>query len=184
MGEPKHLMRLPDGRTLLHAVADALRPHVGRIVLVIGRDAPGAPCDFPVIADLRRGEGPLAGLEALLSSGLDEQYLVCPCDIPLIDGPIIRSLTRASSAPATVLHIEGEQRPRPLPARFSHRALDHVRALLDAGERSIRALIDSLDVDAVETSAAEGRGLLNVNDASDFRKVCAVINDQPAKPRT
>ncbi len=106
MGRPKHGLRLPDGRQMIEAVADALAGVCRTVVVVGGATAETLP-GVEHIADLREGQGPLGGLEALPASGRDAEYLVCPCDLPLVSAGMLRRLTCGGGSRATVFRIEG-----------------------------------------------------------------------------
>lgn len=170
MGRPKHALRLPDGRQMIEAVADALADVCSTVVVVGGAVAEALP-DVEHIADLREGQGPLGGLEALLASRRDTEYLVCPCDLPLVSAGVLLRLTAAADAMATVFRIEGEAAFEPLPARISGDALDLVRTGLDQGNRAVHRLMEALEPEVVLLSKAEARCLTNVNDPSDYERV-------------
>ena len=99
MGRRKDSLALPDGRTMLAVVHSVLREVCQRVV-VVG----DAETDLPRIEDLRPGQGPLGGIEALLATGDDTQYLVGPCDLPLITPSVLRRLTEPGPG-APVCHV-------------------------------------------------------------------------------
>ncbi len=162
MGRPK--AALPwEGGTLIDAVAAALR-QVCRQVIVVGADDTG----MRAIADLRAGQGPLGAIEALLASGIDSEYLVCPCDLPLMSGRLLAQLTGPATEMATVFRVEGEAAPRPLPARLSARALGAVRAHLDHGELAVRDLMRAIQPREVVLGAADAQQLADVNSPQEY----------------
>lgn len=165
MGSPKHTLALPDGRTMLDAVSGALSTVCRQVVVV------GDPADAESIPDRRPGLGPLAGIEALLASGLDSEYLVCPCDVPRVTTALLRRLTAPTDAPVTVLRIDGNDVTQPLPARISDEALDTVRGYLDQGHRSVHGFLQSIETQVVSLPAAEARFLANVNRAEDLARL-------------
>jgi molybdopterin-guanine dinucleotide biosynthesis protein A len=165
MGAPKHDVRLPAGRRMIEAVADALWSTC-RHVVVVG--PPEAMPALPHVEDLRPGLGPLGGIEALLASGIDAQYLVCPCDQPSLTAALLRTLLEPSLAPVTALRLQGEARPRPLPLRVSVEALDVVRAHLDAGRHAVRELLESVDTETIDLPRSREGQLLNVNRPEDL----------------
>lgn len=158
MGTPKHAIMLPDGRAMIEHVADVLRPVCPRQV-VLGPQSP-LP-GVHAIPDLRQGLGPLAGIEALLVSGLDDTYLVVPCDTPRLTADVLRALLSAPPAPVAVLRLAGEVQS--LPLRVSTEALPTIRAMLDRGERAVHRLIASLPVAFVEAPPAWADHLVNIN---------------------
>jgi len=163
MGRRKDSLPLPDGRTMLAAVAAALA-ETCRDVVVVG----DAETVMTRIEDLRPGQGPLGGIEALLASDLDSDYLVCPCDLPLVTAALLRRLTVVTGAVATVFHVDGEPAFWPLPARISAEALFLVRGHLDGGRRAVHDLVRALDPAVIALPRDEARALANVNTPSDY----------------
>ncbi len=166
LGRPKHELKLPGGRTMLEAVAGALGEVCAQVV-VVGDVETG----LRRVIDLRPHQGPLGGIEALLASGLDSQYLVCPCDVPLVTGALLRRLTGPSKAGATVLRIEGEEAIQLLPARISADLLETVGALLDERRRAVGRLLRSVETEVVTLAPAEVAQLANVNTLQEFEAV-------------
>ncbi len=163
MGRRKDSLPLPDGRTMLAAVA-AVLAETCRDVVVVG----DAETPMTRIEDLRPAQGPLGGIEALLASNLDTHYLVCPCDVPLLTATLLRRLTVATGAVATVFHVDGEPDFWPLPARISAEALDDVRGHLDGGRRAVHELVRALDPEVIALPRDDARALANVNTPADY----------------
>ncbi len=163
MGRRKDLLPLPDGRTMLAAVA-AVLAETCRDVVVVG----DAETPMTRIEDLRPGQGPLGGIEALLASNLDTHYLVCPCDLPLVTAELLRRLIVETGAIATVFHVDGDPDFWPLPARISVGALDLVRSHLDGGRRAVHDLVRALDPEVIALPRDDARVLANVNTPSDY----------------
>lgn len=179
-GSPKHALKLPNGLTLIETVAKAMREVCERIVVVSSFEALEGEIHIP---DIRSEQGPLGGIEALLESGQDTQYLICPCDLPFVNGEILRALTKSSSALATVLSIEGEESLVPLPARISVDALYKVRELLDSDCRAVNKLMNVISVDEIAAPKKWSHLLMNVNTQEDFEKVKLGFRSQDAGVR-
>ena len=165
MGRPKHALPLPDGRPMIEAVADVMAQVCQEVVVVGSTDALAT---LQHIDDLRSRQGPLGGIEALLASGLDTQYLVCPCDVPLVTSDLLKALTVPSSAAATVLRIDAEDTVRRLPARLSAEALDTVRTLLDQKRRAVYQLMQCLEIEVIGASPEWGEHLVNINTLQEY----------------
>jgi molybdenum cofactor guanylyltransferase len=164
MGRAKYALRWGGG-TMIDVVAAALG-QVCRKVVVVG----GEPqTSLPSVADLRSGQGPLGGIEALLASGLDSQYLVCPCDLPLVTGSLLERLTGGEAASAAVFRVEGEPGFRPLPARVPVQALEAVRAHLDRGQRAVHELLRGLRPQEVILPAADAHQLADLNTPQEYQ---------------
>ena len=165
MGAPKHGLKLPDGRTMIQTIFDTMGEVSSRIVILGPKDI--LP-EITHVHDLREDQGPLAGIEALLASDLDEQYLVVPCDVPLITADLLRRLMIESDAMATAFRIEGSDSPESLPLRIS--ALAHIEASrhLDSGNRSLHRLLSEVSTQTVMLSLPEANTLQNINTPEAF----------------
>jgi molybdopterin-guanine dinucleotide biosynthesis protein A len=174
MGQDKASLRLRDGRTMLHRMVRVMG-ELCEPVVIVGPHIPGDTDHHVHVDDLRKHCGPLGGIEALLASGIDPQgqYLICPCDLPLITAVILRMLMESGGRPATAFHLEGTpaQSIESLPARISADALPAVRRLLDAGQRSIWKLMEELRPNVVTLDADLARRLHNVNTPDDLREM-------------
>jgi molybdopterin-guanine dinucleotide biosynthesis protein A len=120
------------------------------VVLAPGAEAPafGAGLVVRYAWDAREGEGPLAGLEAGLAEVATELALVTGGDMPYLSPAVLLEMLRvADEAPAEAVALAdgGVARPLPCVVRVD-RARANTRVLLRAGERSVRALLDSLRV--------------------------------------
>jgi molybdopterin-guanine dinucleotide biosynthesis protein A len=161
MGAPKHEILLGDGRRLGQVAVDALNEAgASEVVLVGGSDSLAwSGGSLRRIPDLRPGAGALAALEGLLASGLAETWLVCPCDMPRLDGRVLRTLLVPATAPITIFASPAELPVQPLPMRLDARVLPIVRELLERGRRSLMALLESAPphrVRGVDAVDAEG----------------------------
>lgn len=159
LGQPKQNVTLPDGRTMIEHVHDALSRLCDRVI-VLG-DCKALPA-LQRMRDLRSNQGPLGGIEALLASGIDAHYLVCPCDVPRITSDVLGSLLIRTDRPATT--FEGH----PLPARIDAAALPVVQQLLNDEHRAVRRLMDALDARRVAIPADDEKLLCNVNSPGDL----------------
>lgn len=131
MGVPKAEILLPDGRTMIETVRDTLAEICDEVVLV---GASFGLLGHRIIKDAREDAGPLAGIEALLASGISEQYLVVPCDMPLFDTSTASPLLQPSDSP--MAHF----RHHPIPCRVDACLLETAGALLDRDENAVHAL--------------------------------------------
>ncbi len=168
MGRPKASLPLAGGRTMIETVAETLGAVCRSVVIVGSADPASEGPSLRQIADLRPGQGPLAGIEALLASGLDTEFLVCPCDVPLVAAGLLARLTAPCGSLATVLRIGAENAFRPLPARLSAASLDRARAQLDRGERAVHAFIQSIDPHVVDIPREAADQLLTANTPEEY----------------
>jgi molybdopterin-guanine dinucleotide biosynthesis protein A len=106
-------------------------------------------------ADAVREDPPGGGPLAAVAAGWDtlsgasaplDAVLVLAVDLPFVEPPLLEWLAR-HVATASVVPIVDDV-PQPLCARYSADALDIARDLVAQGERSMRALLDSVSVHA------------------------------------
>jgi molybdopterin-guanine dinucleotide biosynthesis protein A len=160
-----------DSRTLLAHVVDAVRPIATEIVVVA---APGAILPFADAGDVIVAhdpvayQGPLAGLLAGLEVADEPVALVVGGDMPTLVGAVLRAMLEALDSrgvDAVVLEDAGRSRPLPMALRREP-ALAAVERLVEAGERRLRALPETLttDVIASETWRVLDPGALTLRD--------------------
>ena len=135
----------------------------------------GAPLDaigsLGRIDDLRPGQGPLGGIEALLASELDDRYLVCPCDLPLITSRLLGVLAADCPTPAAVFRIDGETRCRPLPLQITSAALGPLRELLNGGCRAVYRLLERIETTVIPAPRDWARLLRPLNTPRDYDQI-------------
>lgn len=158
MGEPKQDIALADGRTMIEHVHGAMATVCERVVIL--GDCQSLP-ELQRVRDLRPNQGPLGGIEALLASGIDSHYLVCPCDVPRITPHVFHALLIASERPATMFD------DHPLPARIDATALAIVQQLLNDEHRAVWRLMEALDAERVAIPEGCETMLRNVNSPHD-----------------
>lgn len=173
MGSPKEGLRLPDGRPMMEAVLAAVEgccPAVAVVGASVGFDCAGRP-GLVHILDEHPGMGPLAGLEALLSSGLARGYLVAACDQPLLAAGLLARLLDGPPREACFFRdgATGEELD-PLPGYFPEAWLPPTREALQAGRRSFRALVRTLPARWVPASADERAALASLNSPEDLAR--------------
>lgn len=172
---------LPVGeQTLIEVVINRIRPLVEQVV-VIGSFRNRSQCEgLPVqavLTDLSPGGGPLMGVYTGLMSSSTSSNLFVPCDMPWVEGRLIRQLMRAArdgfEAVASRHPLEGLQ---PFPLICHVKACRTIGALLDRGERSLQALLQQpmSHVVMVEDPAL-WRSFTNVNTLEDYAKLSEEI---------
>jgi molybdopterin-guanine dinucleotide biosynthesis protein A len=123
----------------------------------------GAVCDdvievgtgfgaLPTVHEDPPGAGPLAalaaGAAALRDRGHVDSVLVLAVDLPFVEPALLAWLGSHPAPGSVVPRVEGIAQS--VCARYSPDALSTARALVGAGERSMRALLDTVDVTYVD----------------------------------
>lgn len=168
-----------DGRTMLdHAVAavGAVTSHVV-LVLAPGVEMPAtrASTNVAIVHDPTAFEGPLAGLATALAAIATPVALVVAGDMPRMVPAVLQRLASTVGTDRTAVNLDVPRRVQPLPMAISvEAARPVVAALLERGERSLRALLAELGAASIPAPVwlsldPAGATILDVNRPGDLR---------------
>jgi molybdenum cofactor guanylyltransferase len=157
MGADKAFVTL-DGRTLLARALELARS-VSRDVRIVGDPAKFAPF-APVVEDVFRGCGPLAGIHAALRASPADLNLILPVDAPFVSPPLLQYLIMRArtqgAATVTVPRMNGSWQP--LCAVYRRQFADAAEQALRAGRYKIDALFAAAQTLMVEKDEFEAAG--------------------------
>lgn len=151
-------------------------------VLVIGLPelAVLAP-DARVLPDQHPGLGPLAGLEAALAAITTPRAFVVACDMPFIAPALARAMAASAAMlpDVDVVALRSSHGVEHLHAVYHVSCLPRIRAQLDAGDRSLRALLAGLRVHAFSPEDAArydptGLSAFNANTPEEWARALAL----------
>jgi molybdopterin-guanine dinucleotide biosynthesis protein A len=167
------------GIPLLHHAVLRLGEVCAEVIVVIAPDQPepalpiGVPARF--VRDAREGEGPLAGLSRGLEAASTELAFVAGGDMPDLSTAVLLEMLRvAGVAPVAAVALQDGDRFRPLPSLVRVApAREAAHALLHAGERSLRSLLQALRTAVIDEATwvalDPGRGSLrDVDEPADI----------------
>jgi molybdopterin-guanine dinucleotide biosynthesis protein A len=168
-----------EGVTILELAVAAVAAVTDDVVVVIAPSGPqpGLPEFLPVrfVRDPLAFEGPLAGVNAGLAAVGADLSAVVAGDMPFVAPAVLRELIRvAAEAPVEAAALVETDRVRPVPCVLrTARAQEVARALLDTGERRLRALLDALRVATIAESTWTAldparRTLVDVDEPGDL----------------
>jgi molybdopterin-guanine dinucleotide biosynthesis protein A len=157
---------------MIEHVADALRPLVASLI-VAGASRGFRPQVIGAfhLEDLRPGQGPLAGIETVLASGIASHYLVATCDQPFLTTALLRRLLPPSGLPSALCTSEDDDSMLPFPCLLSAACLNPVREALDGGERSPRRWLCSVGVGWRIVKPAAVRLVRSINTTDELVEV-------------
>ncbi len=169
-----------DGRTMLDLAVAAVGAVTSRVVLVL---APGvemplalASADAEHVHDAMAFEGPLAALAVALAGIETPIALVVAGDMPRMVPAVLRRLASTVGADRPAVNLEVPRRVQPLPMAISvEAARPAAAALLERGERSLRALLTELGAASIPAPVwlsldPAGATILDVNRPGDLRR--------------
>ena len=159
MGSPKHLVELPNGKTMLDMMLE-FASTVGKHTVILGGEVENQQC----IPDIRIQQGPVAGIEALLHSNVDTDYLVVGCDMPLITKNEIQPLLETNTNSV----FSYNNRLLGLPLCIKGDELYTCSEYLDSGRYSIRGFVSEISHTAIELNDNAAQKLLSVNSQADI----------------
>lgn len=131
--------------------------------LAVGKRTDGLELPFPVVDDGSDVRAPIAGVVAGLRAAASEVCVAIPVDMPLLTGAALHRLAEAcrdAAVPPT----------GPLPGAYRKSALPALDRRLRAGELTLAAALDELDVATVEL---DPHLLVNVNTRADLAELSA-----------
>jgi molybdopterin-guanine dinucleotide biosynthesis protein A len=147
MGICKATLPLPNGRTMLEAVAAALQGLVASLIIVgpcPGLDLARLPGAI-LIEDPQPWHGPLSGLATLLVSNLAERYLMVGCDQPLLTPEVLMFLLATPPAAAVCFEHQDKSGLQPLPGCYHPCLLPEVHRALELNQRGFCAFLRQHD---------------------------------------
>ena len=168
MGQPKEVMVLKSGITLIEHVYQTLSVLCSKIVL-LGNPSkiPASLEKFDRIPDNFSDIGPIAGLEALLSSGIDEEYLTVPCDLDRINVDALKILIDAKGKLPIILRRKDQLEP--LIGRYSPDILPAIREKIKENLYSLKAVLSNIEHTEILVPKELSHALNNVNTVHDFK---------------
>ncbi len=185
-GGPKADARI-GGVSMVRRAVTTVAEVVDQVVVVSSRPVEDAPVE--VLPDATPGAGPLGGLQTALDTaderGLDG-VLVLACDLPMVDGAMLRRLLAALGDDD--LAVAPERRGggvEPLCAIYRVEARAAVAERLRAPDRSLHALFRDLGGVSLEHAAlgVEATGaFLNVNTPEDRTRAEAALDARRPRP--
>ena len=170
MGRDKATLPAGDG-TLIEHLARRLAPVVDETIIAGGSDRP--PFEgVRAVADHQPGLGPLAGMLAGFAAAKERLVWVVGCDLPDVE-PALGGFLLALAGDYEAVVPRPEQEPEGVCALYVRELAPRIAALLEAGERSIKSLLDrslvryvgSEELRAVDPELGSFR---NINTAADY----------------
>jgi molybdopterin-guanine dinucleotide biosynthesis protein A len=157
------------GGTLLEHVVTVISERCAPVFVIAAPGQPVPAVDAEVLRDRVRGVGPLVatarGLRAAAETGATWAF-VCAVDMPVLDTGLIDMLVESSTNLTADVVLPWDGRDHFLAGLYRTSLVDKVETLVDAGDRSMASLVNS--VEAQRIVVADGRALTNVNSAVDL----------------
>ena len=160
----------PAGQTtLVEHVVSVVSPRCSPVFVIAAQGQPLPTLPAEVLRDEVLGVGPLLatgrGLRAAAEAGLQWAF-VCAVDMPFLSADVIDVLAGPAVRLGVDVVLPWDGRDHYLAGIYRTALADRVDELIAAGERSMRALVDTVDTQRIVMP--EQRSLTNVNTAADL----------------
>lgn len=155
------------GQRLIERVVTVMDSVFQRLVIITNTPEEYAYLEIPMIEDLIKGLGPLGGIYTGLESLSDEAGFFVACDMPFLNGPLIRHMVRVRSRfDAVVPKIDWMLEP--LHALYTKRCLPALEELIDSRQYQILKFFEKITVKFLEEDEIQAfdpalRSFFNIN---------------------
>ncbi|HWR39824.1 MAG TPA: molybdenum cofactor guanylyltransferase [Patescibacteria group bacterium] len=150
MGTNKSFVQLGE-RSLIEIIVDRLWESFGRCPLIVTNEPQlYTYLKCPMIGDMFKGQGPLAGLHAALLHVRTGYVFAFACDMPFIAGDFIQYMMKLLGSEDILIPRNQQGDVEPLHALYSVRCLPVIVERLQNGQRSVGSIFNELKVSYVE----------------------------------
>lgn len=173
-GHAKGLLPGADGVTALLVTLIAAARAAGLEIVLVGDATPyeELALSVPALADKPKDTGPLGGLGALLEHGGESDVITLACDMPYVNGEVLKRLAAFEPEAGVVCPRRGPEAPwEPMFARWRPSVVAPALAeTLAAGERSFQRLLRRLDVVPLASDPTTERALRDWDTPEDVAR--------------
>lgn len=132
-----------DGETLLRRAIATMQAIFPKVIVSVRQVRAGV--DVPQVCDEWPSSGPLAGLISGLAQAGTSWVFAVACDMPFVTAPAVSQLAIYHTGHQAVVPLVGGY-PQPLAAFYAASALGAMRAGFAQGDRSLRDMLQRLEV--------------------------------------
>lgn len=172
MGRDKAGLPVPGspGTTMVEHVVGILSRRCDPVLVMAAQGQPLPALEARVLRDESRGSGPLPATARALRAAAEagaELAFVCAVDMPFLEVELIDDLARRAVQTGAEVVLPWDGQDHYLAAVYRTSLAERVDALVAAGERKMRVLVDASDAQRIVT--ANSRPLTNLNTGDDLR---------------
>lgn len=170
MGQDKAALQL-DGKTLLERVTATMQQVFPKVIISVRQ--PRADVALSQVCDEVAASGPLAGLAAGLAQADTPWVFAVACDMPFVSVAVVQRLAQHRDGYDAVVPLVGGH-PQPLAAFYATSALDAMRTSLAGADKSLRGMLEKLNVDYVSEAELRAcdpqlRSFFDLDTPQDFQ---------------
>lgn len=179
MGTNKALLKIGE-QTLIERVYATMAALFPAVIIVTNTPDSYASLSCPMVGDIYPSFGSIAGLHAGLCASGTERIFVAACDMPFLNPALIRLLCSCGNDYDAVVPLNSCGLREPLHALYAKSALTPLRQAIEAGDRSILHVLDSMRTrlvsdDEFRSIAGAEESFRNVNTREEFAQVIELM---------
>ncbi len=168
MGSNKAL--LPIGNiTFIARIINTLQRRFSNIYISANNPEEYEVLKRPVIIDIFRGYGPLAGIHAALKNIPTEYAFTVSCDVPFISTDVIDTLVDAVES-ETILIADDGQRLHPLIGIYPRSVYNHLDEYLQNNEKQVHMFLDGMKHKRIDVSQYQD-AVKNINTIEEYERI-------------
>jgi len=181
MGSDKALLQI-GGRTVIEGVVGLLQSLFPEILLSVNSPLAYEFLHLPLVQDVYRSAGPLAGIHAALRESANEKNLIISCDLPLMSREMI-DVVASRPTDKALLIVRAAGYLQPFPGLYRRSLLPLLEDLLrepaglqGVGRRrhAIHALYDRVEIEIIEAGDLplyRAELFFNLNNQNDYQAI-------------
>jgi len=173
MGSNKALIEI-GGVRLIERTVSVLSGVFDDVLIAAVDLAPYEGLGARLVTDIVPGAGSLGGIYTALCSSGSEQTFICACDMPGLDARSVRRIIEEAGGADIVLPRTG-RRLHPLHALYSRACIGPVRAMIEAKDLRVGALLDKVSTMELRPEDFGGlpieRSVENMNTREDLKRL-------------
>ncbi len=167
-GEDKSLVNAADGSSFINMVYDQLKPIFDEIIISTNDPSKYEIPDAKMVADKFPDSGPLVGIGSALEKSSNEMNFVIACDMPEINVELINRLVDGLCGYDAVIPYTEDARMEPLFATYRKSVSKIIFETLSDGKRKVRDVFPRINVNYLELSDVQRKGLTNLNTRDEY----------------
>ncbi|WP_066056987.1 molybdenum cofactor guanylyltransferase [Robertmurraya korlensis] len=179
MGQNKALLTI-EGATVIERIAHELTKITDQLLIVTNTFRDFEFLGIPMVEDMQKGKGPIAGIHAGLTATTTNANLIVACDMPFISSSLGDFLlTGLDEYQAVIPELGGQLHP--LYGAYRKDALQVVTNALTNNQLRIRSVLEQLNVQVVTEELLQRKQIMiketdmfNMNDPKEYEKALRV----------
>lgn len=165
MGEDKGLMPL-FGKSMISYVLDRAL-EINSEIIIVSDNANYKKFGYPVVKDVFKEKGPLAGMYSGLINSNIEKNIVLSCDIPYIRSGLLKYLFYQSEGFDITIPVHKE-RIHPLIGIYSKKCADHFKKCIELDKLKITNAFEPFNTNMVDVDEFDDIAFKNLNSKKDI----------------